>query len=135
MSHPIINTARSYIGTKYAHKGRIPHVVLDCLGLLVCAGKENGYHIDEVDDYYPGFINGKLLVRRFEEHLEYETRTDVDRIALMGYKGKLPTHVMFVTAEGTCIQCLEGRNRGVIETAYTSIWKNRTTHCFQLPEL
>ena len=47
----LINSARSYLGTPFHHQGRLPHVGLDCAGLVVCAASENGYAVDDVRGY------------------------------------------------------------------------------------
>lgn len=36
----IVRVARSYLGTPFHHRGRLPGVGLDCAGILVCAARE-----------------------------------------------------------------------------------------------
>lgn len=132
MSHPVIETARGWIGTPYGHMGRVPGSILDCLGLLICAGKENGFVVEEIDDYYPNFIDSELLIQRLGEHLEEQPDPDTDHVATVAFKKGKPTHIILVTREGTVIQCLD--RRGVIETTYGGVWRNRTTHRFKLPD-
>lgn len=38
----VVNTARSYVGTKFVHQGRLRNAGIDCLGLLICVGREVG---------------------------------------------------------------------------------------------
>lgn len=132
MNHPVIETARSWIGTPYGHKGRLPGKILDCLGLLICAGAENGFVVEEIDDYYPGYIKPELLISRFDEYLERETDPDTDHVALLAFTSRGPEHIILVTKQGTAVQCLD--RRGVVETTYSGIWRKRTTHRFKLPE-
>lgn len=42
MSSPalIVATAREYLGTPYLHQGRVKGLGVDCLGLLICVGRE-----------------------------------------------------------------------------------------------
>lgn len=128
----MITTARSYLGTPYGHMGRLPGRILDCLGLLICAARESGFEVVEQDDYYPNFIDSELLIQRLSEYLEPETDVNTDHVGVVAFKEGKPQHIILVTAEGTSIQCLD--RRGVIETTYSGIWKNRTTHRFRLPE-
>ena len=46
-----IKCALSYKGTKFIHQGRVPHVGLDCVGLLVCAAQEAGYNVTSPTTY------------------------------------------------------------------------------------
>lgn len=41
-----VEAAVSYIGTPFVHQGRIPHLGLDCAGLIICAAIEAGYDIN-----------------------------------------------------------------------------------------
>lgn len=36
----IVRVARSYLGTKFHHRGRLPGVGLDCAGVLICTSRE-----------------------------------------------------------------------------------------------
>ncbi len=40
MQNELIATARSYIGTRFHHQGRLKGKGIDCLGLLVCVAQE-----------------------------------------------------------------------------------------------
>lgn len=47
----IVAQARTWLGTPFAHQGRIKGVGVDCGGLLLCVGRELGMNIDEPPVY------------------------------------------------------------------------------------
>ena len=44
-------TALSYVGTPFGHRGRDPGRELDCIGIAVCAYRENGVPIADDQSY------------------------------------------------------------------------------------
>jgi len=51
MNNKIINKAKEYIGTPFMHQGRVKGSGVDCLGLLLCVGRELGIYNKEWLDY------------------------------------------------------------------------------------
>ncbi len=49
----IVARAMSYVGTPYVHRGRRPGLggALDCVGVAVCVGKDEGLHFVDLDAY------------------------------------------------------------------------------------
>lgn len=71
-----INSARGFLGTPFAHQGRVPGIGLDCAGLVVAACRENNYQINDVTGYSRLPSNGQFtnLV------LEHCTRIELDEV-------------------------------------------------------
>ena len=59
--------ARKYLGVPFLHQGRNPAVGIDCIGLIVCAGKDCGMAFPAFDStaYGPDPAHGLL-----ERHLQ-----------------------------------------------------------------
>lgn len=59
-----VNTARGYIGTPFKHQGRLPHVALDCAGLVICAARECGIDMSDRKGYsnIPDGVEFKLCL-------------------------------------------------------------------------
>lgn len=75
----VVRVARSYIDTPHHHRGRMPGVALDCVGVIVCAARELGLVDAEFD--VPEYIaapDGRTLL---EWCNEYMTRVQRDRMA------------------------------------------------------
>jgi len=48
----LIATARKYVGTRYVHQGRYAPTGLDCSGVLLLVGRENGIELEDKPGYY-----------------------------------------------------------------------------------
>lgn len=75
----IAKTAREYIGTPYQHQGRLKGVGIDCVGLLICVGKDCGYLPTSFDyNGYPRQADGFLLMDRLHQHLKPIKKIDME---------------------------------------------------------
>lgn len=63
----VLSAAASYIGTPFHHQGRVPHVGLDCVGLIICAYQAAGYSLGDYRRYTrspkPEVMRRELLAR------------------------------------------------------------------------
>lgn len=98
----IVDTARGYLGTKYVHQGRVKGLGIDCLGLLICVGRELGFLPGDYDhqDYTHQPSHAEFMVG-LEEYL---VRIDIADAGpgdiLMLDAGGSPVHVGFKTDRG-----------------------------------
>ena len=95
MRKDIVDCARSYIGTPYQHQARLKGVAVDCIGLLMCVGRDLGY-LPPGFDYndYSRVPDGVLLKERLDKHLipiEKEEMQPGDVVCVAF--GKHPQHV------------------------------------------
>ena len=67
MEDPLIVAAREYLETPWVHQGRLKGVGVDCVGLLVCAGRDAGYTIEDVEGY-PEYPSGTWLLEELERN-------------------------------------------------------------------
>jgi cell wall-associated NlpC family hydrolase len=64
----LVKAARSCIGTPFHHGGRVKGVALDCVGLLVVAGRECGLQVEDQPFYPPQDDNFERLRPAIERH-------------------------------------------------------------------
>lgn len=66
----IVEVARSYLGTPFAHQGRMPGVGLDCAGVVIAIARELGMVAPDFDiTGYGRTPDGKSLVGWCREHM------------------------------------------------------------------
>lgn len=44
---PLVDIVRGYVGTPYVHRGRLPGVALDCVGVAICALRTLGVPVGD----------------------------------------------------------------------------------------
>lgn len=90
--------ARSYLGTRWRHRGRKPGRWLDCIGMLACAFQEAGRPIRDREVYGREADRDQLrqaLVDEFGPALPKEDAREGD-VGL--FRGRVyPLHVGFIT--------------------------------------
>lgn len=71
----IVKVARSYMSTPFHHMGRLPHIGLDCAGLLVCTARELSLvsQIFDVPPYTP-IPDGRSMLRWCDEFMTKITK-------------------------------------------------------------
>ena len=115
-----VSLVEGYIGTPVVHRGRIPHIGLDCVGLAIAACRALGMDVPEPPIY------GKLPdadVLRAGLNLYCSERPAATRVPgdlLQVYAGKQARHVVVFTGVNSCGQHLVvhawGKN-GVVQRA------------------
>lgn len=89
----MVETARTFLGTRWKHQGREPGRNLDCVGLIIKAA-----HIRGLTDFdytnYSREPNYNELVRHFEEHMDPVLPKRAIRIgdAMVFRQSKYPCH-------------------------------------------
>ncbi len=63
----IVRQARSYLGTRFHHQGRLRGVGIDCVGVLVCVAKDLGIECGDCRAYSMR-PDGKTLQREMAAH-------------------------------------------------------------------
>jgi cell wall-associated NlpC family hydrolase len=117
-----IEIARSCIGTPFHHQGRKPGVGLDCIGLLVVAGK----HLPLVDcESYPTEPDGKTLMYWLVEKNRFvQVEKRPGSLLVFAYaKEGVPQHVGVWT--GSTIIHTSYKMRKVIENRMDDFWEKK----------
>lgn len=129
----IVHAARGWMNTPFQHQGRLKHVGVDCIGLIIGVGKELGIWPENFD--YVGYgrdpSNGVLL-REVEKHCIATQELQAGTILLMRWFAE-PQHVAIHC--GDVILHSAYHFRGVVEHRYSEKWKKRTTHIFRFPRV
>lgn len=87
--------AREYLGTPYHHQGRVKGHGIDCIGLLVCVGWEQGSLAPDVDvTGYARVPDGLSLMCHLHRHLDPIDKMDMrpSDVICVAYD-KWPQHV------------------------------------------
>ena len=130
----IETAARSCIGTKWTHQGRIPGKGLDCIGLvrwpLVAAG------VSTIDYTRYGLAPnparmGELLRHYFEPAPMPPQPGDILWFVMNGE----PMHVGILTSSNTVIHAVQGGPGVVVEHAFRAPWPGRVTKVFRYKSL
>jgi len=112
-----ITEVRSYIGTPFVHAGRSKVTGVDCVGILVGAGKAVGIiNYDDVN-YSSRSINSEYLVaqlQRFSNQIPSDERVIGD-ILLFNVRGR-PTHTGVLVTPTTFVHAYQTAGK-VCETA------------------
>jgi uncharacterized protein YijF (DUF1287 family) len=120
-TNEIVETARSYLGTKFHHQARLKHVGIDCVGLVICVARELNL-IDQTFDYtaYSRVPDGKILIHEMNNHLDEITRDEgkPGDIICVSFD-KYPQHVGIIgnyRHGGLSIIHASGKHGSVVET-------------------
>lgn len=131
----IVNEARSWAGTPFVHQGRVKHVGVDCVGILVGVGRRLGLTNYDNPIYPPNPRGGWLreeLARAglFQVPLEQATH---GMVALMDFPRGLERHAAILTDRGM-IHATRSIGR-VVEQRITDAWKRRMTIALDWPNV
>jgi len=99
-----VDEAKTWLGTKFKHQGRLKHIGCDCIGLISgCMNnlnlKINGREIKEIDlKNYSRIPDGKILENNLDSLFTYKNIKDVEigDIFLMRFF-KNPQHVGIIS--------------------------------------
>lgn len=72
----VVRIALSYVGTPYAHQGRLPGVGLDCYGVIGCAYREAGIDLPMRSDYSASPSQPELY-RWMDAHFDHVGLQDI----------------------------------------------------------
>lgn len=145
----IVEEARTWLGTRFHHQGRIKKTALhdggcDCIGLIVgvvraleLPSKVEGIKLYENDSSDYGYLpNGDFLQSQLAQHLTEVPKDSIEAgdVLLFRFRSE-PQHVGIVTdySHGGLgiIHCYAG-SRMVVEHALDNTWKKRIISAYQL---
>jgi hypothetical protein len=91
--------ARSYVGTRFAHQGRMPGIALDCAGVPICVSRTLGLVPPDFDiGGYPSVPDGRALQSYCERHMQRITRDTMRAgdVVLVAWQNGPPQHLGIV---------------------------------------
>lgn len=141
----IITEARSWIGTRFAHQGRVKKSEnnrggCDCVGLIIGVADNvgitcNGKKFSELDrSDYAKIPDGSQLFEAFCQHLNKIPLSEIKPADILMFRfDKDPQHVGFVSDFGDglgVIHCYL-QARGVVEHRLDEYWLDRVVAAFR----
>src|SRR5438105_4011867 len=96
----IVEDARLYVGVRWRHQGRNRVHGIDCVGLLICIGRDLGFCADDFNiTGYMRYPEQGWLERELSTYLQPRASGQPGDVALFAYGGE-PTHVGIVSDIG-----------------------------------
>lgn len=99
----IVQAARSFVGTPFAHQGREPGKALDCIGIALSAAKLRGFDLPDWPLYQSSSPSGTRLVEYVRlscEEVPLEEARWGDIALMFWRKHDLPQHLLMLTDRG-----------------------------------
>jgi NlpC/P60 family putative phage cell wall peptidase len=125
----ILTEARSWVGTPWHHQGRLKHVGVDCVGLIVGVASALGLRFEDATDYQR-FPDGVTLAKELARQLISVTEPLPGDVMLFRVS-RLPQHVAFCSPLGV-IHAHQGA-KTVVETALSQAWRSRLIGVYSFP--
>lgn len=92
----VVACARSFLGTKFKHQGRVPNVGLDCVGLLIAVAKVMDFKWTDRRGY-ARCPDGVTLMHALDEVMDRASEPAVGRVVMFEHYKGLPYHVGIIT--------------------------------------
>jgi cell wall-associated NlpC family hydrolase len=91
----VIRTARSYIETPFVHRGRLPGIALDCIGVPVCVSRELGIKPPDFDvEPYTRMPDGRTFLAVCDKHMTRVAQSALQPGDVVVFAvGALPQHI------------------------------------------
>ena len=138
MSRPeIVEEARSWLGTRYHHQGRIKGVGVDCGGVVVGVAQALNIPIADLSHYSP-LPDGEQLEAACEENLIRIPTTEIEPGDVILFRfSEHPQHLAIAgdyPEGGLSIIHAFAPSRRVIEVRLDEIWFGRIYAAYRFPE-
>jgi len=132
-SNDVVNVARRMVGTRWRHQGRAPGIGLDCVGVVVCTGRELGVLDYDLREYpRHAAVNG--FMDYFRAHGNEIALRKVHPGAVLALQEKtFPCHCGIVASDVhglTLIHAYAPRRR-VVEERLTPEWWAKVLAVFE----
>lgn len=128
----VVDAARQWVGTPFAHQGRTAGKGVDCAGVIACVGHD--LSITDFDDRaYTMTPNPSRMKAVLDRELISVPLADArpGDILFCVHGGKKPTHVA-IFAGDTLIHSTSGAGK-CVEHRYDSAWRRRVRFAYRFP--
>lgn len=129
----IVAAARRCIGTRWRHQGRQPGLGLDCVGLVVCVGRDLGL-LDFDTLAYQRHAVADGFIKFFHQYGREIPITRLHEGAVLAFREALyPCHCGIVASgeRGPTLIHAYARRRCVVEEPLTMQWLSRIVAAFE----
>lgn len=134
----IVETARTWIGTKWQHQARLKDVGCDCAGLVIGVAREVGIKgIDFDVTAYGRLPTGRELATHCGAHMRKVAKPEmqIGDVVLMKFEGE-PQHLAILGnyhEGGLSIIHAYSLARKVVETRLDDLWSSRIVIAYGMP--
>jgi NlpC/P60 family putative phage cell wall peptidase len=136
MRQLIVSTARSWLGTRFHHQGRLKGVGCDCAGLVVGVCRELLIDVADKTDYTRQ-PDGVMMRQTCEQNMTEIAPTQITPGDVLLFRfDQHPQHVAIVgnyDHGGLSIIHAYAPSRKVIETRLDDVWMSRIVAAYRLP--
>lgn len=130
----IVAAARSHTGVRWRHQGRSREHGIDCVGLLICVGRDLGLCAPDFDiSGYAKRPEMGWLERELGTYLQPGAAGLPGDVMLFAFAGE-PMHVGIVSDIGL-IHCYSLFPRRCVEHGMDDHWKRRRRGCYAFKDL
>jgi cell wall-associated NlpC family hydrolase len=128
-AHPAIRAARRWIGTPFAHQGRVRGDGVDCVGLIVGVAHDLGLTAYD-NRNYARLPDCRLLVAELDAHMDFIPPEDAAEgdVVVIAWDAE-PIHTALYTGR-TVIHALESIGR-VAEHRFPAAWRERVVAAYR----
>jgi cell wall-associated NlpC family hydrolase len=129
----IIDFARSLVGTRFKHQGRLPGAGLDCIGVVAVTAQHFGLTYHDMTGY-SNRPDGVTLLREFDKALVRIGPADVQCGDVLTFWCEAPgkvQHAAIATDRGMIHSTVEYRR--VVEHRLDDYWRKRLAVCYRFP--
>jgi cell wall-associated NlpC family hydrolase len=138
-SELIVAEARTWLGTRFHHQGRVKGVGVDCAGLIVCVAQAVGVYITDCSDY-TRIPDGELLKQLCDQQLISIAHHDIAVGDVLLFRiEREPQHLAIVgNYDGDCNQSglsmihAYAPARCVVECRLDAMWLHRLVAAYRL---
>jgi hypothetical protein len=126
-----IDEARSFMGTRWQHQGRLKGVAVDCAGLVLETARNLGL-ADWQYDGYPRHPDGTLrtVCDRVMQPIRL-VEADMADVLLFSWDNS-PVHLAILTSKDTIVHAY-AVNRKVVEHRIDERWRRQITCAYHIP--
>lgn len=130
----IVDEARTYLGTKHHHCGRLKGVGIDCIGLLTGVAKHFGITSHDLKGYsrYPDGVTLLRELRKCLNEIPKEFATTGDVLIFWMDRQDRPCHAGILTSPDTIIHTYT-LVKEVVEHRLDDYWRTRIAGAFRYP--
>ncbi|WP_080420477.1 C40 family peptidase [Burkholderia ubonensis] len=118
----IVDEARSWLGTRWCHQGRLKGVAVDCAGLVVCVARACGLEVRDVEGYSRRPDGSLLDIVRDQTLAVMPGHEDAGDVVIFQWNND-PYHLALLTGKNSIIHAY-AVNRSVVEHNLDDRWRS-----------
>lgn len=128
----VVKIARTYLDTPFLHQGRLKGAGIDCIGLVVCVGRELGFTPIDCTTYKRRSTDDQML-HYFDAQL-IESKTLCPGCVIAFKIGTRNKHAGILTEDGIIHAVCQPNGEGkVSEHPLGNRWMERFVKCYRYP--